>query len=81
MSRTRVKLNIKGFNALRKSPEMVAGLQELADGIAGRAGNGYGTDMKYYGSRAVASVYTESYDAMRECSRTSGDPLLRALQS
>jgi len=81
MSKTRVELNIAGFNALRKSPEMTAGLQELAEGIAQRAGSGYGTEVKNFPSRAVASVYTEDPDAMRACARDGGGALLRALQS
>lgn len=81
MAKTRVKLSIRGFNQLRKSPEMVAGLQEIASGIAQRAGDGYGTDTKKFPSRTIASVYTATPEAMRACAKDGGGTLLRALQS
>ena len=81
MAKTKVKLNISGFNELRKCAEMQAGLSEIAQGIAGRAGDGYASDLTQYPSRVVASVYTESAEAMRECARSAGNPILEALQS
>ena len=81
MAKTKVKLNIAGFNALRSSAEMQAGLSQIAQGIAAKAGDGYASDVTQYPTRAVASAFTESSTAMRECAKSAGNPILEALQS
>ncbi len=65
MSKTRVVLNYKGFNEFRKSSEMEALVQELADGIQSRVGQGYASDTKQMSTRVIASVYTDTFDAMQ----------------
>ncbi len=66
MSKTRVELNYAGFNAVRKSPEMVSILSEITAGIVSRAGDGYAADSKQMSTRAIASVYTDTAEAMQE---------------
>ncbi len=60
---------------------MQAGLTELAQGIAAKAGEGYAADLSQTPSRSVASVYTDSFEAMRECAKAARDPILKAVQS
>lgn len=81
MAKTKVKLNISGFNELRRSAEMQAGLSELAQSVAAKAGEGYSSDLTQYPSRSAASVYADSIEAKRECARSAGNPILEALQS
>lgn len=80
ISKIKVELNHAGFRELLKSKELEAGLKEVAAGIASRAGSGYGSDTKTMSSRVIASAYTSTAEAARECSREAGDPLLRALR-
>ena len=81
MAKTKVKLNLAGFTELRNSPEMVAGLNEMIQGVAQRAGDGYAADVQTGRKRAIARAYTESFEAMRESAKDGGDKLLEALQS
>lgn len=81
MAKTQVKLNYAGFNALRKDPSLTAGMYELARGIAERAGDGYAADTFEGRTKNLASAYTATPRAMRECAKRSGDPLLEAMQS
>lgn len=77
MSRTKVKLLYKGFNELRKSPEMRAAVEAEAQRIAAAAGEGYETDLKEFPSRAVASVATATPKAMRD--NLENNTLLKAV--
>lgn len=65
MSKTRVVLNIAGFNEFRKSVEMEALVSELAEGVQGRVGQGYAVDTHQMPSRVIASVYTDTFEAMQ----------------
>ena len=57
-----VKLNLAGVRALRKSPELVAGLKAIADGAAGP---GWETDTKEMGTRTIASIYSTDPEAIQ----------------
>lgn len=81
MAKTRVKLCYSGFNQLRKCPEMQSALDELIQGVAQRAGEGYSADVMVGRKKVIANAYTDSYKARLECAKTSGDPLMEALQS
>lgn len=73
-----VELNSPAVRALLKSPEMEALLKEHADGIAARAGKGYAADTRQMGTRAIASAYTETLDAMRD--NLKNNTLLRSMK-
>jgi len=81
MAKTKVVLEYSGFNALRKSPEITAGMYELAQGIAQRAGDGYAADTFEGRTKNMASAYTATPRAMASCAKHAGDPLLEAMQS
>lgn len=81
MARTKVKLLYSGFDQLRKSPEMQGYLDELIQGVAQRAGDGYAADVMVGRKKVIANAYTDSFKARRECAKTSGNTLMEALQS
>lgn len=80
MSKTSVKVSINyaGVGKLLKCSELEAGLEDVADGIAKRAGKGYESDTKKMSTRVVASVYTADCDAMRD--NKKNNTLLKALK-
>ena len=80
MAKTKVVLNYAGFNELRKDPALTAGMREIAQGIAERAGDGYEADSFEGRTKNLASAYTATPKAMRECARSAGNPLLEAMQ-
>lgn len=63
MSNFTVKLNTSGVRELLKSKELQDGLDEIARGIAGRAGDGYASDTKQMPTRVIASAYTDTRKA------------------
>lgn len=65
MAKSKVKLNIAGFNELRKSGEVEALVSGEAEKIASAAGPGFAVGVHQKGSRVIANVYTETADAMR----------------
>lgn len=64
MAKTKVKLNIAGFNELRSRGEVAAIVEEQANGIAGRAGDGFEVGVHQKGTRVIANVYTRTAKAM-----------------
>lgn len=78
MSSTKVVLNHHGFRALLKSPELAAGLEDLASGIAANAGEGYAADTYQASTRVVASAYTATPEAIRH--EAKNNTLLKAMQ-
>ena len=79
MAKTKVVLNHAGFRELLSSPELAAGLGEIAADIAARAGDGYASDVYQTPGRVVASAYAETTEAMRHELATNS--LLKAVQS
>lgn len=62
----KVELNLKGFNALRSTPEVMADLQARADRIAAAAGEGMVAEQVYVGKdRARVAVYTDTIEAKK----------------
>lgn len=62
---------------LLKSPEMQAVIQEQAEAIAGRAGDGYEVVVKTGKRRCHANIVTASNDARRD--NAENNTLLRAM--
>ena len=78
MAKIKVVLNRAGVGALLKSEEMKSCLQKISAEISGRAGEGYAADIKNMGTRLIASVYTETEDAMRD--NLDNNTILKALK-
>lgn len=78
MSKVRIELNHAGIRALLKSPEMEAMLGERAAQISDGCGDGYAHDTYQAPGRVIASVYTETPDAMRDNLRNN--TILKAMQ-
>ena len=78
MSKVRIELNSAGIRELLRSTEMQELLEEKAEEIAGRCGEGYASDRYLTGGRAVASAFTESREAYQD--NLDNNTLLRSLQ-
>lgn len=57
MAKTRIKLNLAGFNELRKRAEVESIVTAEAEKISAIAGEGFASSTHQYGSRVVARVY------------------------
>lgn len=60
----RFVLNHKGVDELLKSPEMLSDLERRAEAIAAAAGEGMEVNVEVGQTRARASVFTATIDAM-----------------
>jgi len=78
MPKTKIVLNSAGVRAMLQSPEMQALLSERAYEIAQRAGNGYETDVFVGKTRANASVFASTEDAMKD--NMDNNTLLKAVR-
>jgi len=78
-TKTRVKLDYSGFNKLRKSDEMLEGINDLADGIVQKTRGGYEKRTNYLSTRNTVTVYAESYAAKRR--NAKNNELLKAVGS
>ena len=74
----RVELNSDGVRELLQSPEMMAFCQNLANGIAGRAGDGYVVTTYTGRTRVNASVYAATEEARRD--NLKNNTLLKAVK-
>ena len=77
MSRIRIKLNRAGVRELLRSEEMAGICRELAEGVAARAGDGYGVNVHTGRNRVNASVSADTYEAKRDSLKN--DTLIKAL--
>lgn len=77
--RSKIKLNLKGFRALRNDPAVVADLERRARAVASAAGSGFEASAQKGKNRARASVITGTFEARREQAKTN--VLQRALNS
>lgn len=77
MSNIRIELNSEGIQELLKSQEMQSTLQEIANDVQSRCGEGYETDIAVMQTRAIASVYTADEFAVAD--NSSNNTLLKAL--
>lgn len=75
----RVELDTDSVRALMQSPEMQSILLETADEIRDRCGEGYASDCIIMETRAISSVYTENYTAMRD--NLKNNTILKAMGS
>lgn len=60
---TRIVFNYQGFDALRKTPSVVADITARANRIAAAAGDGVEVKIGATPSRAKATIYTDSIEA------------------
>lgn len=65
MAKSRVKLNNKGFRALRTEPGVKRDLMKRAQRVADAAGDGFEAHESPSKNRARATVGTRSYKARR----------------
>lgn len=77
MSKVKVELNYAGVGELLRSEEIAGAVKEVAEQVAARAGDGYATDTYQAGTRVIASVYTETEEAMRD--NLENNTLLKAV--
>jgi hydroxymethylglutaryl-CoA reductase len=77
LSKIRVELNYAGVGELLKSQEIADTVKEVAEQVAARAGDGYATDVYQTGTRVIASVYTETEEAMKD--NIENNTLLKAV--
>lgn len=75
--RVEIELNSAGIRELLKSYEIKSYCEELARGVAGRAGDGYAVDSMVGKTRANASVYADTKEANRD--NMKNNTLLKAL--
>ena len=78
MSNVKIVLNSAGIREMLKSPEMEAVVGEHAARIAAQCGSGYANDTKQMPGRVIASVFTDSNDAVRD--NLQNNTILRALK-
>ena len=78
MSSVKVRLNTAEVRNLLKSGELQSLLKEEAEQIRSRCGEGYAVDSYVAQTRVVASVYTESFDAMHD--NKKNNTLLKAVR-
>lgn len=62
----RFELNRSGVAKLLKCKELEDGLKDIVSQMAGDCGIGYDYDTKQMGTRVIASVYTDTVDAMQD---------------
>lgn len=74
----KVVLNSAGVRAMLQSPEMQALLSERAFEIAQRAGAGYETDVFVGKTRANASVFATTEEALKD--NMANNTLLKAVR-
>ena len=77
MSKVEIELNSAGIQELMKSAEIQGYCEELARGVASRAGDGYEVDSMVGKTRANASVYAATKEANRD--NMKNNTLLKAL--
>lgn len=79
MARVRVKLNNKGFRALRSAPGVIADLERRGRAVAAAAGTDYQMSSQTGKTRHRVGITTGSMDAKEETARKA--TLLRALDA
>lgn len=76
-SKVTFKLNSKGVRELLKSPQMQSILRERVRAIAGKAGEGYYSEVRSYKNRAVGRAYPGTSKARHD--NYENNTLLKAL--
>lgn len=78
MSKVKFKLNRAGVRELMRSHEMMNVCRSYAEGIKGRAGDGYEVTTYVGANRVNASVHAETYEARKD--NYDNNTLLKALR-
>jgi hypothetical protein len=78
MSKVRIELDHSGVKALLHSKELAEYLKGVADDMAERCGEGYGSDYKHMASRVIASAYADTQEARKDNIRNN--TLLKAVK-
>lgn len=78
MNEVRVELNSAGVRSMLKSPEMKLICEKYANKAVGRLGEGYSSSSRTMETRAIASVYAETYEAKLE--NAEKNTILKALR-
>lgn len=73
----RFELNRSGVGQLLKCKELEDGLKSIVSRMATDCGSGYSYDTKMMGTRVIASVYTETTDAMED--NANNNTILKAV--
>ena len=77
MSKVKIILNREGVGQLLQSEEVKNYIGGIASEKAADLGEGYGSDTYMAGTRAVASIFTETQEAARD--NLKNNTLLRAV--
>lgn len=75
----KIKHHNKGYNALRQGGEVTGDLARRAAAVQQQTGDGYGYKVGHTGTRARATVFTGTPDAMRD--NASNNTLVRAIRA
>lgn len=76
-STVEIKVSYSQVGALLRGSETKAMLEQAASEVRGRCGDGYSSDTKSMGTRVIASVYTDTYEAMKD--NLQNNTILKAL--
>lgn len=66
MSEFKLETSYSGVGEVFRSPETAQALKEIAESIASACGDGYASDVVILDRRAVASVYTDTKEAIKD---------------
>ena len=78
MAKTKFELNRAGVRELMLSDEMRSGLEDIANGVLGRLGDGYSTETYQGRNRINVEVKADTYQARRE--NAENNTILKAVQ-
>lgn len=67
MAKVQLEVNYSNVGRLLKSEDMRSAISQAAAAIANNAGKGYSHDTKMMGTRVIASVFTDSKEAVQDC--------------
>lgn len=76
-SNCEIKVDYSQVGALLKGTEMKDVLEDIAGGIQKKCGSGYTSGTKTMGTRVIASVITETDEAMQD--NSENNTILKAL--
>ena len=77
MSKVKIELNYAGVGELLHSKKIEGEVKRIANQVSASAGDGYATDVYQAGTRVIASVYTETTEAMKD--NQENNTLLKAV--
>lgn len=77
MSNVRIVLNHAGVRELLRSADIQAAVDEVADGVMERLGDGYGRDRYLGKNRCNTGIFPVTSEAVRDCLKH--DTILKAV--